>query len=103
MKNTDNQTDKNHDQKTGYGFSDAIKFDLKNGFQNVFLEELKDIYRSEKALLITIPDKIKKAASVDILEALNKQLEFTQKHIKRLEDIFYSMGESEIIQKKDTL
>lgn len=103
MENTDNQFDKSHDQKMGEGNSEKTTFDLKENFHNVFLDELKDIYLSEKAILKMMPTQIENADSEEIAEALNKQLEFTQKHIIRLEDIFYSLGESEIIQKQEIL
>ena len=102
MKNTDNQFNKNDNQKIGGVNSEKITFDLKKGFHNVFLEELKDIYLSEKAILKIMPTLIENADTEDKAEALNKQLEFTQKHIIRLEDIFYSLGESEIIPKQET-
>ncbi|MET0758807.1 MAG: DUF892 family protein [Flavobacterium sp.] len=97
MENTDNQFDKKDNQNIGEGNSEKIKIDLKKGFHNVFLDELKDIYFSEKALLLTIPVMIKNADSEVLTEAMIKRLEFTQKHIIRLEEIFYSLGESEMI------
>ena len=89
MKNTDNQSDKNNNPK--------------NGFHNVFLEELKETYNSEKMLLASIPNMIINADSQELAEALNKRLEFTRKHINRLEETFYSLGESEIIKKPEAI
>lgn len=85
MKNTESQSDNNDN--------------LKNGFHNTFLDELKETYHSEKKLLASIAKMILNADSEDLAEALNKRLEFTQKHIIRLEETFYSIEELEIIKK----
>jgi ferritin-like metal-binding protein YciE len=89
MKNIDSQSDKNDN--------------LKNGFHNLFLEELKETYNSEKTLLASIPNMIINADSEELVEALSKRLEFTRNHINRLEETFYSLGESEIIKKPDAI
>ncbi len=89
MKNTESQSDK--------------KDNLKNNFHNVFLENLKETYNSEKTLLASIPNMIINADSEELVEALNKRLEFTRNHINRLEETFYSLRESEIIKKPDAI
>jgi hypothetical protein len=64
--------------------------------RNIYLEELQEIYFSEKSLLISIPILIQKAASKEISDALTTHLQFTKEHIQRLEDFFDSIGEKNI-------
>ena len=60
---------------------------------NVFLEELVQIYQSEKKLNQTLPIMIKNAASQEIVKALTTHLKFTQEHLLRLEELFASIND----------
>lgn len=103
MKSTATTIDKKVKIQKGRGNSQKMTSDRKDCFRNVFVEELKEIYYSEKAQLIAIPIMIKNAATEELVDALKIHLAFTKEHIKRLEDIFYSIGESEIILKYDAM
>lgn len=61
---------------------------------NLFLEELKSIYKSEKKLNLTLPRMIVEAKTPEIAEGLTAHLKFTQEHLLRLETFFKSIKES---------
>jgi len=61
--------------------------------QDLFLNELKDIYHGEKQLLLALPRMAKAAESPDLQAAFTKHLEETEGHVQRLEQIFQSLGE----------
>ena len=81
------------------GNSEETTIDINKGGRNVFVEELKEIYFSEKALIISIPILIKNAATDELADALKVHLQFTIDHIKRLEEFFNSIGETAIMLK----
>lgn len=60
----------------------------KDGLRGLFVHQLQDIYWAEKALHKTWPDMISKASSRELTDALNQQLNRTQKQIARCEDAF---------------
>jgi ferritin-like metal-binding protein YciE len=60
-------------------------------FQELFIEELKDIYHAEQQLVKALP-KMAKAASDEQLKAgFTKHLRETEGHVKRLEKVFQLM------------
>ena len=59
---------------------------------NAFLDELIEIYNSEKSLNITLPEMIKNSENSETKKALIKHLKFTEEHIKRLEEFFTSIN-----------
>lgn len=60
--------------------------------QELFEEELKDIYWAEKALTKAIPKMIKKASSKELAQALESHLKETEKQVTRIEEIFSDLG-----------
>jgi ferritin-like metal-binding protein YciE len=58
----------------------------------LFEEELKDIYDAEKQLVKALPKMAKAASSPDLRKAFQAHLEVTKGHVKRIEQIFESMG-----------
>jgi ferritin-like metal-binding protein YciE len=64
--------------------------------QDLFLNELKDIYHGEKQLIQALPRMAKAAESPDLQAAFTKHLEETEGHVQRLEQIFQSLGERAI-------
>ncbi|WP_051929407.1 DUF892 family protein [Flavobacterium sp. 83] len=103
MKSTSATTDKKAALKEGKGNSKKIILEIKEDCRNVFVEELKEIYFSEKALTISIPIMIKKAATEELVDALKVHLQFTQEHIQRLELFFTSIGEENIMKKYEAM
>lgn len=62
-------------------------------FQELFVEELKDLYHAEQQLVKALP-KMADAASDRVLKAgFNKHLKETQGHTRRLERVFKLIGE----------
>ncbi len=59
----------------------------------LFIDELKDIYWAEKALLKAIPKMIEHATSPELSEALTNHLAETEEHVSRLEKVFEIIGE----------
>ena len=103
MKSTATIIDKKGKFQKGKGNSQNTTSGSNENCRNVFLEELKEIYHSEKAQLLAIPIMIKNAATDEVVDALKIHLAFTIKHIKRLEDIFYSIGESAVILRYEAI
>lgn len=103
MKSTDINIDKKGILQEEKGNSEKATTEKKSGCRNIFIDELKEIYFAEKALIISIPIMIKKAATKELVNALTIHYEFTKEHIKRLEDIFTSIGESEIVSKYEAM
>jgi len=62
------------------------------GLQDLFEDELKDIYWAEKALTKAIPKMIKNAISPELVEALEDHLEVTKQQVTRCEEVFESIG-----------
>ena len=85
-------TTKNH-QSTPILNENSFQYHIESRNCNVFLDELIDIYNSEKNLNVTLPEMIKNAEDTENQEALITHLKFTQEHIKRLEDFFISINQ----------
>lgn len=103
MKSTATIIDNKSKVEKGKGNSQKTTSNINESCRNVFVEELKEIYYSEKAQLLAIPIMIKNAATDEVVDALKIHLAFTVEHIKRLEDIFYSIGESSIILRYEAI
>src|SRR5437667_11441979 len=54
----------------------------------LFLEELADIYDAEKQLIKALPKMAEQANAPELQSAFEDHLEQTQEHIKRLEEVF---------------
>jgi len=61
--------------------------------QELFLDQLRDIYWAENHLVKALPRMQKAATSAELAEAFEEHLEVTQEHVSRLEQIFEMMGE----------
>lgn len=103
MKSTITKTGKKTMLHKAKGNSEETTIDISKGGRNVFVEELKEIYFSEKALIISIPILIKNAATDELADALKVHLKFTIDHIKRLEEFFNSIGETAIMLKYEAM
>jgi len=60
---------------------------------DLFLNELKDIYDCEKKLVKALPKMAKAVNSTELREAIQDHLEETKGHVQRLEEIFQLLGE----------
>ena len=59
----------------------------------LFVEEIRDLYDAEKQLTKALPKMAKAATSEELRAAFEEHLQQTEGHVERLEQIFDSMGE----------
>jgi ferritin-like metal-binding protein YciE len=61
--------------------------------QELFVEELKDLYSAEKQIVKALPKVAKAVESEELREGIEEHLEQTKGHVERLERVFEIMGE----------
>jgi len=61
--------------------------------QQLFVEELRDIYDGEKRLLRALPKMAKAAGSSELQNAFTMHTRETERQVTRLEQVFRSLGE----------
>ena len=61
---------------------------------DLFLEELKDIYHAEIQLVKALPKIARKVSSDKLRETIEQHWEETKTHVERLEEIFEKLGQS---------
>ncbi|MGA9528993.1 MAG: ferritin-like domain-containing protein [Terriglobales bacterium] len=64
-----------------------------NSLQELYVEQLKDLYDAEQQIIKALPKMIDAASSEELKDALNEHLEVTRKQATRLEQIFEPLGE----------
>lgn len=72
-------------------------------FHQFFIDELKDIYWAEKALVKALPKLAKSSTSRELAGAFQKHTEETQKHIETLEQVFELLEEKAVAKKCDAM
>jgi len=65
---------------------------IKN-LNDLFLNELRDIYHAEKQLLKALPKMAKAASSDELRNAFDGHLQETRQHVQRLEQVFQEFDE----------
>ena len=65
-----------------------------DSLQDLFLEELKDVYHAEKQLVQALPRLAKAAGSPELQQAFTSHLKETEGHVQRLERIFQDLGQT---------
>src|SRR5688572_22433946 len=65
-----------------------------NDLQDLFVEELKDLYSAEKQLLKALPRVAKAAENPQLKTAIQNHVKETEVHVERLEQIFEKLGAS---------
>lgn len=73
------------------------------GLRDLFIDELKDIYWAEKALVKALPKMVKNATTGNLIIAIEKHLEETKNHVSRLEEVFSLIGEKAVAKKCDAM
>src|SRR5438105_4746241 len=58
---------------------------------DLFLQQLRDIYWAEKALVKAIPKMIKKTTNEELVSALEDHLAVTEEQVSRVEEVFASI------------
>lgn len=84
-------------QRTKETYNDA------SALQEFFVDELKDIYWAEKALVKALPKMQKAATSATLKDAIGMHLEETQTHVTRLEEVFSLLGHKAQAKKCDAM
>ncbi len=90
FKSTAEHTDTAQHTKAG---TIKVKADAAHSLRDLFVDELKDIYWAENSLTKAIPKMISNASNPEMVKGFEKHLAETQNQIKRLEDVFTSLGE----------
>lgn len=60
--------------------------------EDLYVDELKDLYNAEKQIVKALPKMAKKASSPQLRTAFTNHLEQTRIHVQRLEQIFEERG-----------
>lgn len=66
----------------------------ENSLQELYVEQLKDLYSAETQLVKALPKMAKAAKSQELRSGFEKHLEQTKEHVQRLEEIFSNLDES---------
>lgn len=61
--------------------------------EDLFLDELKDVYHAEKQLVRALPKMAKAASNPDLKQAITDHLEETKGQVERLEKVFESIDQ----------
>jgi ferritin-like metal-binding protein YciE len=78
-------------QSMGAG-SNRQDFEGLNYLEKFFLSQLQDIYYAERKIMEALPKMMEAATTENLTEAFEDHLHQTQRHIKRLEKVFDSLG-----------
>ncbi len=62
-------------------------------FEDLFREELEDLYDAEKQIVGALPKMVAAASNAELASAFEQHLQQTREQVKRLDRIFESMGE----------
>jgi ferritin-like metal-binding protein YciE len=65
----------------------------ESALNELFIDELKDIYWAEKHLVKALPKMAKAATSDELRAAIEKHISETENQVSRLEQVFQSIGE----------
>lgn len=75
----------------------------ESGLRELFIDELKDIYWAEKALVKALPKMVKKSTSSELVAAIEDHLSVTETHVERLEQVFEVLGEKASAKKCEAM
>jgi ferritin-like metal-binding protein YciE len=74
-----------------------------SALNELFIDELKDIYWAEKHLTKALPKMAKAATSNELRTAIENHLSETENHVTRLENVFESIGEKAVAKKCEAM
>lgn len=63
-----------------------------NSLDDLFLDQIQDLYDAEQRLMQALPKMIDAAMNSELAEAFSIHLTETKEHLKRLEQVFDSLG-----------
>jgi ferritin-like metal-binding protein YciE len=75
----------------------------ESALNELFIDELKDIYWAEKHLTSALPKMAKAATSDELRTAIENHLAETENHVTRLEEAFRSIGEKAVARKCEAM
>lgn len=75
----------------------------ESALNELFIDELKDIYWAEKHLTTALPKMAKAATSNELRTAIENHLAETENHVTRLEQAFQSIGEKAVAKKCEAM
>lgn len=75
----------------------------ESALNELFIDELKDIYWAEKHLAKALPKMAKAATSNELRTAIESHLAETENHVTRLESAFESIGEKAVAVKCEAM
>jgi ferritin-like metal-binding protein YciE len=75
----------------------------ESALNELFIDELKDIYWAEKHLTSALPKMAKAATSDELRTAIENHLAETENHVTRLEQAFESIGEKAVAKKCEAM
>jgi len=75
----------------------------ESALNELFIDELKDIYWAEKHLTTALPKMAKAATSEELRSAIQNHLAETENHVSRLERAFESIGEKAVAKKCEAM
>jgi ferritin-like metal-binding protein YciE len=64
-----------------------------NSLQDLYIEQLQDLYDAEQQILEALPKMIEKASHPELRQGFELHLRQTQEQVRRLDQIFESLGE----------
>jgi ferritin-like metal-binding protein YciE len=74
-----------------------------SALNELFIDELKDIYWAEKHLVKALPKIAKAATSDELRTAIENHLSETENHVTRLENVFESINEKAAAKKCEAM
>ena len=75
----------------------------ESALNELFIDELKDIYWAEKHLVSALPKMAKAATSDELRTAIENHLEETENHVTRLESAFESINKKAVAKKCEAM
>jgi ferritin-like metal-binding protein YciE len=64
-----------------------------NSLDDVLQEQLEDLYSAEQQLVAALPKMAEAAGSDELTDAIDRHLDQTRGHVRRLEQVFEQMGQ----------
>jgi len=65
-----------------------------DSFETLFVDQLQDLYDAEQRLVSALPKMAAAASHADLRQAFEDHLKQTQGHVRRLEQVFKSIGKT---------
>ena len=93
-------TTKTKTRKAEMGTTENVE---ESALNELFIDELKDIYWAEKHLAKALPKMAKAATSEELRAAIENHKQETDNHVTRLESVFESIGEKAAGKKCDAM